>query len=89
MKEFIEKYSFPTEHNVHVVTKYMGKRIDKKFLDDHPEISILYPNQNEFTEKYIELKNETLQNKFSILEINENGIVKHLNMNNLDELSEI
>jgi len=89
MNEFIEKYSFPTEQNVQVVTKYLGKRIDKKFLDDHPEISILYPNQREFTEKYIELKNETLSNKFSILEINENGMVKHLNMNNLGEFSTI
>lgn len=85
MIEFIEKYDFPREHNVQVITKYMGKRIDKKFLDDHPEISTLYPTQIEFTEKYIELKNETFPNKFSVLEINENGIVKHLNIDNLNE----
>jgi hypothetical protein len=49
------------------------------------EISTLYPTQIEFTEKYIELKNETFPNKFSVLEINENGIVKHLNIDNLNE----
>lgn len=80
MLEFIEKYRLPNEHNVQVITMYKGKRIGKKFLEDHPEISILYPNLDDFNKNYIELKNETLPNKISILEINENGIFQHLNI---------
>lgn len=75
--DIVERYQLPEQFNVELKTTYKGKRVGKNFFDENPEIFNLYPDQQEITKQYTQLKTITSKNMCSILEVTENGILKH------------
>lgn len=76
----IRKFSMPKDFNVEVKTTYKGNKVNDEFLIKNPPIAVLYPTKKEVQDKYMELKKETKKNMFSILEVTEDGIIKHKNI---------
>ena len=62
-------------HYVDVRIIYKGKRLSKKFYDEHEEIHKLYPSQKTFNELYRSLINDIQRGGTNqLLEISENSI---------------
>jgi hypothetical protein len=76
----VEKFSLPETFNVRVIVLYKGKEISKNFLDENPDIKIMYINQSDFMIEYLSLKDNTSKGRMSVLEITENGIKRHINI---------